>query len=230
MLLKSNMHSVDINSLLGSNLKRIREGKGISQKVLADMIDTDPPRISEWEAGRRGIGKDILSRLCAALGVEPYEFYIKDEQQSLFPKDPFERDALETLRAAEAVGVAEDGMNYMKYLVTAKGGKSVTRPKPPSRDDGLETVEQRLMFFRTMVVKETIEDFAEKIAMTATGLEEVESGGKAADAQMITRILEAYHGRFDHIRLMNWLMTGQGNPPEAAGEVPGGATGTMGAY
>lgn len=64
----------EIRELTARNLKRIREAKGLSQTKLAEMIDAYPSTLSAIEAGRKGLGKDLMSRICQALEVNAIEF------------------------------------------------------------------------------------------------------------------------------------------------------------
>lgn len=63
----------ELDRLMGQNLKRMREVRGWSQEQLAEMIDTDRRYISALENGR-GMGKSVLDRLCAVLGVTEDDF------------------------------------------------------------------------------------------------------------------------------------------------------------
>lgn len=63
----------DLNRLMGKKLKQMREERGWSQELLAEMIDSDRRYISALENGR-GIGSSILARLCEVFGVEEQTF------------------------------------------------------------------------------------------------------------------------------------------------------------
>lgn len=63
----------DIDRLMGRNLKRMREERGWSQEKLAEMIDTDRRYISAIENGR-GMGKNLLDRLCSVFEVDEGAF------------------------------------------------------------------------------------------------------------------------------------------------------------
>lgn len=106
----------DIDKLLGKNLRRIREMKGISQEKLAEMINTPATRLSAYETGREGMGKDIMMRICKSLNVRPYEFYI--ENDTPIPATDLERKALYTAREAEKIGagnIAEEAIEYTAH-------------------------------------------------------------------------------------------------------------------
>lgn len=74
---------MNIDKLIGQNLKRIRQIEGISQEKLAEMINTPATRLSAYETGREGMGKDIMSRICEALNIKPAEFFFEKKEYSL---------------------------------------------------------------------------------------------------------------------------------------------------
>jgi transcriptional regulator with XRE-family HTH domain len=64
----------DLDKLMGRNLKRMREEQGWSQEKLAEMIESDRRYISALENGSRGIGKNVLVKLCEVLKVDESAF------------------------------------------------------------------------------------------------------------------------------------------------------------
>ena len=111
-------YGVDIDKLIGKNLRRIREQKKISQEQLAELINTPSTRLSAYETGREGMGKDIMSRVCKALDVRPYEFYFELGIPLIVDND--EKDLLHTYREAKELGgaVAEKIPQYGRFLLT----------------------------------------------------------------------------------------------------------------
>lgn len=65
----------DIRRLMGRNLARLRKGRGLTQEQLGARIQSDASHIAQMEGGR-GIGLEVLSKLCGALQVNAYEFYL----------------------------------------------------------------------------------------------------------------------------------------------------------
>jgi transcriptional regulator with XRE-family HTH domain len=63
----------ELDRLMGRNLKRLREERGLSQEQLAEMIESDRRYISALENGR-GIGDSIMQRLCRVFEVEEEAF------------------------------------------------------------------------------------------------------------------------------------------------------------
>lgn len=63
----------DIDRLMGQNLRRMRQERGWSQGDLAEATGTDRRYVSAMENGR-GIGKNLLDRLCRVFEVEEEAF------------------------------------------------------------------------------------------------------------------------------------------------------------
>jgi transcriptional regulator with XRE-family HTH domain len=68
----------DITRLFGKNLKRIRNGKKISQIALANMADLTHNFINEIENGRKWVSSDTIARLSEILDAEPFQFFIPE--------------------------------------------------------------------------------------------------------------------------------------------------------
>ena len=68
------MTESDLRIILGSNLKKHRVFKGLSQASLAEILDISPNFISEIETGKRWLSSDTLVNISEALDVEVYEF------------------------------------------------------------------------------------------------------------------------------------------------------------
>ena len=74
---------------IGSRLKKIRTGLGMSQKELADSVDLTPSFISQLENNQISPSLSSFMQLCAALGVNPGQFLEKkkpDRASWLFKK------------------------------------------------------------------------------------------------------------------------------------------------
>lgn len=63
-----------ISEIEGANLKRLRADRGWTQEQLAEKIKTNVKYVSPMENGKRGIGPDIMQRLCEVFGVSEAEF------------------------------------------------------------------------------------------------------------------------------------------------------------
>jgi len=109
------IYSMDIDKTIGLNLRRIREAAGLSQSELADRIGSLPQRVSAYENGREGMGKDYMDRVCKALNADPWEFYVTSRTPIVTDKG--EREALELYRAEKAAGVSEDVAKYGRFRI-----------------------------------------------------------------------------------------------------------------
>lgn len=77
-------------SVIGDNIRRIRENRNITQHELAEMVGKNPRTISSWECGTRNPSGKDLRRVADALEIAP----------------------------AEIIGHAEKGDNVFEYIVT----------------------------------------------------------------------------------------------------------------
>ena len=56
---------------IGSRIRKYREGRGLSQKQLAQLIGVSNSRVSNWEQGLNRPDADIIATICRALQVSP---------------------------------------------------------------------------------------------------------------------------------------------------------------
>lgn len=114
-------NKVTIKRLLGSNLRRLRTARNLTQDQLGGMLDpaVDGSHIAGIEAGN-GVSDEVLARLCNALKVEPWEFSWTERMPIV--KDAQEREYLDMIRQAQAAGVAEEITRYGKYMLSTTGG------------------------------------------------------------------------------------------------------------
>ena len=71
------------------NLKRLRIQAGFhTQKDLAQALGVDPPYISNLENGKKGIGQEMMTKLCRVLSCTPADFYvpIDDKEKPQMPE------------------------------------------------------------------------------------------------------------------------------------------------
>ncbi len=105
----------NIDFLIGKNLKRIRGEMNWTQDQMANCLGVAVPRISAYESGREGIGKDVMARICNALGVRPHELFMDDDV--LVPRGTLEINHMEGIREAEKLQVAEDIAQYGRFRI-----------------------------------------------------------------------------------------------------------------
>ena len=70
---------MDIIKIFGTNLKRLREAKGISQEAFAELCGLHRTYISAVERQRRSISLENVQRIADALGVETYTLFIENK-------------------------------------------------------------------------------------------------------------------------------------------------------
>ena len=58
---------------IGDRIRKCREARQMSQKELAEKIDTTNSCVSNWERGRNRPDADILAKICTVLKVSPSE-------------------------------------------------------------------------------------------------------------------------------------------------------------
>lgn len=67
-------HEADEDALLkvfSSNVRRVRQSRGLSQEALADLADLDRTYVSSIERMRRNVSIKNIQRLAIALQVDP---------------------------------------------------------------------------------------------------------------------------------------------------------------
>lgn len=70
---------MDIRKIFGSNVRKYRIRKGLSQEKLAEFVDLGDKSISPIETGRSFIAIDKLEKLCEVLEVEPFQLFLTNE-------------------------------------------------------------------------------------------------------------------------------------------------------
>ena len=61
------------NYVTGATIKRLRESKGMTQAVLAEMIDVSPKTVSKWETAKGMPDISLLDPIASALDVSVME-------------------------------------------------------------------------------------------------------------------------------------------------------------
>jgi transcriptional regulator with XRE-family HTH domain len=65
---------MDLRDTFASNLRRLRNAKGLSQDELAYQADVSRSYLSQIEKGSFNVSLKIIGKLADTLGVEPEEF------------------------------------------------------------------------------------------------------------------------------------------------------------
>lgn len=111
------METLDIDELIGKNLRRLREKRNLSQGDLAEKIGVKGSRISAIEHGREGMGKYLMTRICHVLGVQPHVFYHNEPSAAAALPDEQEQNVLELMREARELGIIGKIQEYAEYLI-----------------------------------------------------------------------------------------------------------------
>lgn len=72
---------MNILKTFGTNVRTVRESRGLSQEALADKADLHRTYISDIERFQRNISLDNIQKLANALEVKPYELLMTDEDK-----------------------------------------------------------------------------------------------------------------------------------------------------
>ena len=72
---------MDIVKVFGDNLRKYRNGLGLSQEEFADKCGLHRTYISAIECYRRSIALENVQRIADALGIEAYKLFIESEEQ-----------------------------------------------------------------------------------------------------------------------------------------------------
>lgn len=121
------MKNNDLNILIGLNLRRLRLERSLTQDQLADRLQVSTGLITKWEAGRKGIGKRLLLKLCKSLNVKPCLFYV--DKNTPYITSSRERDIVCMLREAEKAGVVEMIEQFTQFIVNQAKNKRRTVSK-----------------------------------------------------------------------------------------------------
>ena len=73
---------MDIQKIVGTNIRTIRESKKLSQEKLANLSDLDRTYVFSIEKGRRNISIKVLFKISNALNVSILEL-VKDVENEI---------------------------------------------------------------------------------------------------------------------------------------------------
>jgi len=72
-----------LREIFGSNLRRIRQERGLSQEALAADAEIDRTYVSALERGVYSASLDMIEKLAAVLSVEPNVLLLPQEKRAL---------------------------------------------------------------------------------------------------------------------------------------------------
>lgn len=69
---------LDIIKVFGTNVRKYRLEKGVSQEKFAEMCNLHRTYISDIERFQRSISLDNIQKIADALGIETYKLFIQE--------------------------------------------------------------------------------------------------------------------------------------------------------
>lgn len=125
-----------IDEIKRENLQRIIKKYNLTQRRLAEIIEQDPRYLNRIFRGHRNLADDMVERICKALNIKRYEFYIEDEDE--LPATPLQLKLLNIAKEAEKLHlekVAEEMAEYTSHRldVIKKQEKSDMEESKPAR-------------------------------------------------------------------------------------------------
>lgn len=91
-------NNTDIKKLFGRRIKELRQRKGLTQEQLAYMVDVGERNLSKIECGNNFVTADTLSKIIAALEVEPTELF---NFKHLDEKEELKRELMEAIKTEQ---------------------------------------------------------------------------------------------------------------------------------
>ena len=70
---------MDIIKVFGTNVRRYRIEKGVSQEKFAELCGLHRTYISDIECFRRSISLDNIQKIADALGIETHKLFLEDK-------------------------------------------------------------------------------------------------------------------------------------------------------
>ncbi|MBO5869083.1 MAG: helix-turn-helix transcriptional regulator [Oscillospiraceae bacterium] len=72
---------MDIIKVFGTNVRKYRSLKGISQEKFAELCGLHRTYISDIECFRRSISLDNIQKIANALGIQTYKLFIEEDEK-----------------------------------------------------------------------------------------------------------------------------------------------------
>ncbi len=70
---------MDLRNTVGSRIRVIRKGKGLTQQKLAELSELDDAYVGSVERGERNFSIDTLEKIINALEVQPKELFERQD-------------------------------------------------------------------------------------------------------------------------------------------------------
>lgn len=113
-----------MEAVIGENVRKFRESRGLNQKVLADYLGITREEISYYETGKRIISTDLITKIAEFFSVDEYDLYQDDEaitQTNMafaFRADSICSEDLNAIASFKKIA-----MNYLKMQTFLKDDK-----------------------------------------------------------------------------------------------------------
>lgn len=85
-----------MENVLGTNIRRYRLARGLTQRELADPLDVQPNTVSDWERGRSEPNAVQIPRIAALLGVSVGDLFSDPQEPSVPPTPDRLEDAIQS--------------------------------------------------------------------------------------------------------------------------------------
>lgn len=103
----------DIRDTFGSNLKRYRQLKGLSQLSLATDVDLAHNFINDIEKGKKWVSPETIALLAEALNVEPFRLFMPESKESISEAEMI-KAYLDDINLAVNSALAEIAKRYIE--------------------------------------------------------------------------------------------------------------------
>jgi transcriptional regulator with XRE-family HTH domain len=114
---------MEMMKIFVSNMKKYRKMKQLSQMKLAEMLNTTTSYIGEIEINRKTPSLEMVERIAAALGIEPFRLFLENDGENN-GENPSEDCYLERLSVRER-------QNLTKRLISliSNGVEALLQPE-----------------------------------------------------------------------------------------------------
>lgn len=103
---------VTVRLLFSTNLKRVRQNMGLSQLALANKLGMAHNFINDIENGKKWVSPETIDKFCMALNVQPYQFFIA-ENDAAADKDAAIAACCEEILEATKKTIAEAKQRHL---------------------------------------------------------------------------------------------------------------------
>lgn len=115
---------MDIQTMLGLRVRRLRETRGITQEELAYLANTQTSHISRIELGQNNTTVDVAYRIAQALQISLSDLFNMEEAPDLIPCDEHIMKVAAYMKASP-----EESHEQIVQIV-----KTFVKKQSPSRD------------------------------------------------------------------------------------------------